>query len=270
MAAKDANTDAGDPGRAGQVRSITRAVNVLRALAESQDGLTLSETAAAAGLAASTAHRLLTTLESERFVRFDAGTGCWHVGVGAFTVGAALARPRGVIVLAPPDMRRRMGATGGTAHLFLESSGEAVCMAQVESRHSMRALTRVGGRVKMHWSAAGKAMLAHMRSEHAQRILEEHGMPRATPRTRTDVAALMTELEDVRGFGAAVDDEEHAEGLRCAAGAVLNEAGGPVAAISVSGPKSRITDEKLAQLRETVARIAQEVTREYGGRPAAR
>lgn len=270
MAAKDANTLGGDPGRAGQVRSITRAVNVLRALAESQDGLTLSETAQAAGLAASTAHRMLTTLESERFVRFDAGTGCWHVGVGAFTVGAAFARTRDVIVLARPYMRRLMETTGETANIFLESSGEVVCMAQVESRHSMRALTRVGGRVKMHWSGAGKAMLAHMRPEHVQRILEEHGMPRATARTRVDAAALMAELEEVRAIGAAVDDEEHAEGLRCAAGAVLNEAGAPVAAISVSGPKSRITDEKLIQLRETVARIAQEVTREYGGRPASR
>ncbi|MEM6440167.1 MAG: IclR family transcriptional regulator C-terminal domain-containing protein [Pseudomonadota bacterium] len=270
MAAKDANNDGGDPGRAGQVRSITRAVNVLRALSESPDGLTLSETAQQAGLAASTAHRMLTTLESERFVRFDAATGCWHVGVGAFTVGAAFARTRDVIVLARPYMRRLMESTGETANIFLESTGEVVCMAQVESRHSMRALTRVGGRVKMHWSAAGKAMLAHMRPEHAQRILEEHGMPRATARTCTDAVALAAELEEVRELGAALDDEEHAEGLRCAAGAVLNEAGGPVAAISVSGPKSRITNERLIQLRDTVSRIAREVTREYGGRPAAR
>ncbi|MEO0681896.1 MAG: IclR family transcriptional regulator [Pseudomonadota bacterium] len=269
MAAKDANADGGsDAGRAGQVRSITRAISVLRALAESQDGLTLSETASAAGLAASTAHRILTTLESERFVRFDPSSGSWHVGVGAFTAGAAFARTRDVIVLARPYMRRLMETTGETANIFLESGGEAVCMAQVESRHSMRALTRVGGRVKMHWSAAGKAMLAHMRPEHARRILEEHGMPRATARTRIDVEALFGELAEVRRAGAAVDDEEHAEGLRCAAGAVLNEAGAPAAAISVSGPKSRITDERLEQLRDTVARICREVTRDYGGRVA--
>lgn len=264
MAAKDAN----DAGRAGQVRSITRAVSVLRALADSADGLTLSETAAAAGLAASTAHRMLTTLESERFVRFDAATGCWHVGVGAFTVGAAFARTRDVIVLARPYMRRLMETTGETANIFLESGGEMVCMAQVESRHQMRALTRVGGRVKMHWSAAGKAMLAHMRPEHARRILAEQGMPAATPRTRTDPEALFAELERVRASGVAVDDEEHAEGLRCVAGAVLNETGAPVAAISVSGPKSRLGDERLRQLEQAVARVVAEVTREYGGRPA--
>lgn len=272
MAAKDisdARNDLGDGGRAGQVRAITRAVTVLRALAESPDGLTLSETAAQAGLAASTAHRILTTLESERFVRFDAGTGCWHVGVSAFTTGAAFARTRDVIVLARPYMRRLMETTGETANIFLESGGEAVCMAQVESRHSMRALTRVGGRVKMHWSAAGKVMLAYMRPEHARRILAEHGMPRATARTRTDPEALFGELAEIRRAGVAVDDEEHAEGLRCAAGPVLNEAGAPVAAISVSGPKSRIGDERLANLRDIVGRITAEVTRDFGGRPPA-
>ncbi len=262
MAAKDTT------GRAGQVRAITRAVSVMRALAESPEGLTLSETAAQAGLAASTAHRILTTLESERFVRFDATTGAWHVGVSAFTVGAAFSRTRDVIVLARPYMRRLMESTGETANIFLESGGELVCMGQVESRHAMRAITRVGGRLKMHWSAAGKAMLASMRPEHARLILEEQGLPKATPRTLTEMDALSAELEKVRRTGIAVDDEEHADGLRCVAAAVLNEAGAPVAAISVSGPKSRIPDDRLAQLRDTVSRIVGEVTREFGGRPA--
>ena len=260
MSAKDAT------GRAGQVRAITRAVAVLRALSDSADGLTLSETAQQAGLAASTAHRILTTLESERFVRFEPATGCWHVGVSAYTVGAAFARNRDVIVLARPYMRRLMESTGETANIYLESGGEIVCMGQVESRHAMRAMTRVGGRTKMHWSAAGKAILAQMRPERALRVLEEQGMPQATPRTITDPALLAAELEQVRDQGVAIDDEEHAEGLRCVAAPILTETGAAAAAISISGPRSRISDERLEQLRDSVARIVAEVTREYGGR----
>ena len=52
----------------GRVRSVTRALRLLRTLANSANGMSLSETAAEAGLAASTAHRILTTLESEHFV----------------------------------------------------------------------------------------------------------------------------------------------------------------------------------------------------------
>ena len=253
-------------GRAGQVRSITRALTVMRVLAESADGLTLSETAARAGLAASTAHRILTTLEAERFARFDSAAGVWHVGVSAFTVGAAFARTRDVIALARPYMRRLMEQTGETANVFLESGGEAVCMAQVESRHSMRAITRVGGRVKMHWSGAGKAMLAHMREEQARAILTEHGMKRATAKTITTPEALMAELDRIRAAGVSIDDEENAEGMRCVAAAVLNEQGLPAAAISVSGPKARIGEEKLRAVSDAVKRIAAEITRDFGGR----
>ena len=253
-------------GRAGQVRSVTRALTVLRVLADSADGLTLSETAARAGLAASTAHRILTTLEAERFARFDGAGGVWHVGVSAFTVGAAFARTRDVIALARPYMRRLMEQTGETANVFLESGGEAVCMAQVESRHSMRAITRVGGRVKMHFSGAGKAMLAHMREEQVKAILAEHGMKRATPRTILSPEALLPELDRIRAAGVSLDDEENAEGMRCVAAAILNEAGQPAAAISVSGPKARMGEERMRQLSETVKRIAGEITRDFGGR----
>jgi IclR family acetate operon transcriptional repressor len=254
--------------RVGQVRSITRALNVMRVLSESVDGLTLSETAAQAELAASTAHRILTTLEAERFVRFDTSGGVWHIGVSAFTVGAAFTRTRDVITLARPYMRRLMEQTGETANIFLESGGEAVCMAQIESRHSMRAITRVGGRVKMHWSGAGKAILSHMREDQARAILAEHGMPRATARTHIVPETLLAELERARAEGIAVDDEEHADGMRCVSAAVLNEHGVPAAAISVSGPTARITDEKLRQLGVVVRRIAGEVTRDFGGRAA--
>ena len=165
-------------------------------------------------------------------------------------------------------MRRLVEQTGETANIFLESGGEAICMAQVESRHSMRALTRVGGRMKMHWSGAGKAMLAHMREEQVRRIIEEHGLPRATARTITDAQALLSALSRARREGVALDDEENAEGLRCVAGAVLDETGAPAAAISVSGPKTRLTDERLDSLTRIVRRIAQEVTRDFGGRVA--
>lgn len=255
-------------GRAGQVRSITRALTVLRVLAESSDGLTLSETAAQAGLAASTAHRILTTLEAERFARFDQSAGLWQVGVSAFTVGAAFARTRDVIALARPYMRRLMEQTGETANVYLESGGEAVCMAQVESRHSMRAITRVGGRVKMHWSGAGKAILAHMREEQVRAILAEHGMPRATARTHLTPESLLEELARIRQDGISIDDEENAEGMRCVGAAILNEKGAPSAAISVSGPKARITEERLRQVSDTVRRVAAEITRDFGGRGA--
>ncbi len=98
-------------------------------------------------------------------------------------------------------------------------------MAQVESRQMMRAIARPGGRVKMHCSGAGKAIMAFLPERELGRALERHGLPRFTEKTLTTPKALRAALEQVRARGFAVDDEEHAVGLRCVGAPILDEHG---------------------------------------------
>lgn len=249
----------------GQVQSLTRALAILEALAESSEGMTLSDTAQIVGLPPSTAHRLLTTLESRRHVRFDAREGLWQVGVQSFVVGQAFRRSRDVVSLARPYMRHLMETCGETANLYIEEGGEAVCMAQVECRQVMRAIARPGGRVKLHCSGAGKAMLAHLPAAEVARVLQVHGLPRATERSLDTPRKLKADLDLVRERGFALDDEEHAVGLRCVAAAVLDEEGRPLAALSVSGPSARIDDTAMTLLGGFVRQAARSVTEQVGG-----
>jgi IclR family acetate operon transcriptional repressor len=249
----------------GQVRSLTRALSLLRHLAEAPNGMTLTEVSDAAGLPPSTTHRLLTTLEAERFVRPDPQAGVWRIGVAAFYVGAAFARSRDKLTLARPFLTRLMEMTGETANLFVESDGEVVCIGQIESRHAMRAITGVGGRVMMHASAAGKVLLAHMEPSRRNKILASQTLPAVTDMTITRRDAILDALEEVRQVGYAVDDEEHAIGLRCVASPLFDEMGQPVAAISISGPSARVPRERLELLGRMVAQAALEATRDFGG-----
>ena len=82
-----------EDGRAGQVQSVTRALSILRGLAESGDGMTLTDVAEIVGLPLSTAHRLLTTLQQERFVRFDATAHLWQVGEEVIVIGNGSCAP---------------------------------------------------------------------------------------------------------------------------------------------------------------------------------
>jgi IclR family acetate operon transcriptional repressor len=259
-----------DEVRTGQVQSITRALAILRALAESGDGMTLSDVAQMVGLPASTTHRLLTTLQQERFVRFDGTAHLWQVGVGVFIVGNAFARTRDAAAMARPYLRRLMEEGGETANLYLEQDGEAICMAQVECRQVMRAIARPGGRVKMHCSGAGKAMLGWVPDAELTRVIRQHGLTRFTERTLDTPTRLRRDLELVRERGYAVDDEEHAVGLRCVASAVFDEHGQPVAALSLSGPGARIDEARLEELGMLIAKIAAEFSIELGGHSAAR
>jgi IclR family acetate operon transcriptional repressor len=259
-----------DEVRAGQVQSVTRALAILRGLAESGDGMTLSDVAQIVGLAPSTAHRLLTTLQQERFVRFDATAHLWQVGVEAFIIGNAFVRTRDVVAMARPYLRRLMEEGGETANLYLEQDGEAICMAQVECRQMMRAIARPGGRVKMHCSGAGKAMLGWLADAELTRVIRTHGLKRFTERTLDTPSRLRRDLELVRERGYAVDDEEHAVGLRCVASVVFDEHGQPVAALSLSGPGARVDETRLAELGALTARVAAEFSAELGGHSAAR
>lgn len=159
-----------------------------------------------------------------------------------------------------------MEKSGETANLSIEEGGEAVCMAQVECRQMMRALTRPGGRVKLHCSGAGKAMLAHLSATEVARVLQLHGLPRATERTIDTPKKLAAALDQLRQRGFALDDEGHTIGPRCVAAAILDEEGRPLAALSVSGPGARIDETTMNQLRGLVRQAARTVTEQPGGR----
>ncbi|MEQ8507167.1 MAG: IclR family transcriptional regulator C-terminal domain-containing protein [Rhodospirillales bacterium] len=250
----------------GQVQSLARAISILKALARAEDGMTLTDVALTVGLPPSTTHRLLTTMQHDRIVRFDQATALWHVGVEAFVIGNAFIRSRDLVVMARPIMRRLMEETGETVKLAIQDDGEVIYLAQVESRETMRAYRAPGTRVPMHCSGVGKVLLANQSEEEVNRILQRHGLTKVTDKTLATPVRFREALGLIKRQGYAIDDEEHAIGLRCIASAVFNEHDEPIAAISVSGPSARISDEKITALAGLVTRAATAIASELGSR----
>ena len=173
-----------------QVQSLMRALALLNRIAESpDDGASLTDLAQQVGLPTSTAHRLLTTLEQERYVRFNHEQRTWTVGVQAFVTGSAFTKTRSLVALARAHMRRLMEEGGETVNLAVEDEGEAVYLAQVECRQMMRVFARPGSRVPLHCSAVGKAILSATSDKRLSKILHQRGMPRLTVKTITTPAA---------------------------------------------------------------------------------
>jgi IclR family acetate operon transcriptional repressor len=252
--------------RSDQVQSLVRALGIINHLAGADEGLTLSELGQQAGLSPSTAHRLLTTLEQERYVHFDAERRLWSVGVQAFVAGNAFLKTRSLVGVARPHMRALMEESGETVNLAVEDEAEAIYLAQVECRQMMRAFARPGARVPLHCSSVGKAILSATPEAELSRILHRRGLPRVTIKTRNTTASVRADLQAARARGYAIDDEEHAVGLRCIAAPVFDEAAEPIAAISISGPMARIADERIPILGAMVRSRADLVTAQVGGR----
>lgn len=256
-------------GGAGHTQALSRGLGVLEALAATEGGATLTALAERLALPAPTAHRLLATLAEAGYVQ-QGPAGEWLIGVRAFRVGSAFLAHRNLVAQAYPHLKRLMELSGETTNLAVVDDGEVVTVEQVQCRELMRMSTKLGARAPLHASGVGKAMLAAMDDTAARAAVARRGLTRHTPKTITTSDRLAAELAATRERGYAFDDEEHAEGMRCVAAPLWDEHGEPWAAISLAGPTSRITPERVTELGRLVRATAADLTRALGGSPPRR
>ena len=164
----------------GLVQSLDRVMTVLSVIAESPGGLRLGEIAGVTGLAPSTFHRLLATMERRRFVQFDPRCSVWLIGREAFRVGSAFVRHAAFVAPAMPVMRRLRDETRETVNIGSPDDGCIVILAQVESREVIRAINIVGGRSPLSSSGLGKAILSTWDKDALDSHLSRHGLSRST------------------------------------------------------------------------------------------
>ncbi|GLR80162.1 IclR family transcriptional regulator (plasmid) [Azospirillum oryzae] len=258
---KDAKADRGQV-----VQSLCRALNILTILGSNDGPMTLTELSEAANLSPSTTHRLLTTLQYERYVRFDQSARGWVVGVQAYMTGANFLKTRNLVDVARPRMRRLMEESSEIVNLAVEENGEALYLARVGGPRAAQVAVPQTDRTLLHCSAVGKALLAGMPETKVQTIVTQRGMRQFTRSTLSSLPALYRDLTLVRTRGYALDQEERVSGLRCVAAPIFDENSRVMGALSLSGSSRRIEDARLRALGEMVKRAAAAVTQELGGR----
>lgn len=256
-------------GRNGRVQSVDRALNLLEALGADGTGKRLGELAARTGLAPSTVHRLLTTLEDRRFVQFSSADGQWHVGRQAFTVGEAFMTEPNFGASALPIMRRLRDQTHETVNLGTVEDGQVKLVSQVRSREIARSLSRVGGHAPMLASGMGKAILAFSSPGEVSDVVQRCGLRRITANTLTRREELERQLSDVLRDGYAVDDEEFLPSLRCVASAVFDAKARIVCALSVSALPSRMPKERIPVIGRLLVDAVNDLMLSINGRAPA-
>ncbi|MGC1059271.1 glyoxylate bypass operon transcriptional repressor IclR [Pantoea agglomerans] len=252
----------------GQVQSLTRGLTLLELIADSHGSVALTELAQQAGLPNSTTHRLLSTMQQQGFVRQVGDLGLWTIGAHAFVVGSSFLQSRNLLALVHPVLRSLMEQSGETVNLAVLdlSDHQAVIIDQVQCTQLMRMSAPIGGKLPMHASGAGKAFLAHLGDEQVTALLHQKGLHYYTPKTLMSPQSLKENLALVRKAGFSFDDEEHALGLRCVAAPIYDEHGEAFAALSISGPIARMTDDRITEFGALVIREARQVTLAYSGR----
>lgn len=246
-------------GARGHVQSVERAFHVLEALAAADVPLPLADIAASTGLAAPTAHRLLKTLLALGYVR-QGGSRAYALGPGLMRLGQR-ATP-GLATAAQAVLVELEEFSEETANLAVLDGDLIAYIAQVPSRHRMRMFTEVGRRVLPHAAGVGKAILSTLPEREVEALVTRTGMPAYTASTLITTEQLLANLHETRRRGFAIDDGEQEIGVRCIAVSIPGTR--PAAAVSISGPAARVTDERSAGLIDALQRAARRLAEAAG------
>ena len=227
------------PAASRPVASVARAVALLDALAANPEGLGVNELARRIGVNASTASRLLATLERGRLVERAPG-GPFRLGLGLVALADGVLARLDVRDLARPRLRQLVARTGETATLSIPGGAAAVTIDFVPAESSVVSLARLGRPSAAHATATGKVMLAFVGTGVPQPPLE-----RFTERTIVDPAALALELERVRARGWAQSVGEREEHLNALAAPVWDSRKELLAILGVQGPAARFNGRAM-------------------------
>jgi IclR family KDG regulon transcriptional repressor len=247
-----------------QVQVLDRALAILDLLSADGPDLSLGEVSDKLALHKSTVHRLIMVLERHKLIERNSINGRYRLGLKLFELGTRAVSQLDLRERARPVLERLVLETSETVHLGILDDTEVLYLDKVEPARSVRMSSSVGRRNPAYCTAMGKSILAYLPEAQVEAIVRKHGLKAMTANTITSLLELKAELAAIRERGYAVDNEEIEEGVRCVGCVVRDFSGGPIAAISVSGPAFRISREKAKSLSRPVVAAANALSAELG------
>jgi IclR family KDG regulon transcriptional repressor len=249
-----------------QVTSVERALSILELLASKHQGLTTSQISRFARLPKSSTSYLLRTLVGRGYVRRDGETGQHTLGIRVLSLGGQAMQGMALREVAIPHLRQIVESTRLGAHLAILDHCDAVYVERIESPGFIKMDIWNGRRVAPQATAVGKALICQLERREVQEIAALHPLSPVSPKTIVTLPHLLEELAAIRRRGYAIDDEEHAVGVRCVAAPIFAASGEVVAAIGVSGTVSQLNDDYLQSVGNIVRTTALKLSAQLGSR----
>lgn len=227
--------------------------------------MTMTQLERASGLNRTMTYRLLRALSETGYATHDPVQKRYALGMRLLQLGAAVTGSLEIAAVARPLLAALREETQETVNLGLLDGNEIVYVAMAESPHGLRMAARPGGRDPAHSTSLGKAVLAHLPPAEQDRIVcSLLPLPALTPATLVEQDGLERDLALTRQRGYALDNEENEFGARCVGVPVLDDAGRPLAGLSVSGPAGRIDLARAARLAALLWDASRELSRGMG------
>lgn len=220
--------------------------------------------AEATGLSPATAHRLLRAMCAAGVVVQDPDTRRYQPSMRLFEWGQAPVLRLHVREVAKPFLQHFAAETKESATMGVRDGADVVYVEWIPGRHLVQSRVHIGARVPAHRSSLGQCLLAWLPATERLRLLQSRPLERGGPNTLTSVAAVERRLAEIRERGYAVDDEEHAAGVRAVGVPLHGGDGAVVAAIGVGGPTSRMPPRRTEMLGQRLVEIAHTISSHLG------
>lgn len=243
-------------------KTLVKGLKILETLSRSDEARGVSDIARELELTKSNIHRLLQTLAASDYVFSENGK--YRLSSKMWALGAEAMSKLDFRRVALPEMRALAETTSETVHLSIYDHSEVIYLEKIDSPQPIRAYTKVGGRAPAYCVATGKVLLAFQDPETIESVTQD--LTAATAYTVTDRATLMSELAEAKVRNYAVNRGGWRAEIGGIASVIFNSAGQPVAAIGISGPVTRLTDDLIPHLAALVKNAAARVSSILGAR----
>ena len=250
------------------IQSVDRALEIMIYLHHAGKETSITKSAADLGVYKSTVYRTLITLENRGFVRKNPETEKYWLGNRLFVLGKGVENRMGLQELVRPYAKKLFDAYREVVNVSIPERNpddeyrSIIVLKEESDRQVLTVNPPVGSSSECYCSSVGKCLLAFS-ADIDLAVYDAHPMLPHTEHTITTVSALRAELLKVRERGYAMDHEELEYGLTCIGAPVLDQKGEAVAAISLSGPTSRMLAGDIEERIEAVKRIAREISSNF-------
>lgn len=241
------------------VQIIERVLNIMEILADEGE-MSLTELAKTMALPKGTTYRLLQSLKAKDYVNQDQTNRKYRLSLKIANIGNKILGNVDLRVEARPILEKLLDETKESIHLAILQGEEVVFIDSLPSLYSLQVHHKLPGeRGFAHCTAVGKVLLAYSSPLKVKRVIEK-GLPGLTSNTITSASDLKKHLEIVRRQSFAIDNEESEKGCRCIASPIRDYKGKVIAALSITGPSIRITEDRFEHLARKVKCAANEVS----------
>lgn len=228
------------------VPALARGLRLLETMAARPEGCSMTELSSS-GIPFATLFRMLTTFTEYGYIR-RLSDGRYQVTGKLYQLASSALGSTSLVSLAEGPMRKLRDLCRETVLLAILHGDEGVILHQEISSYPVKVVLETGHHFPLHSAAPAKAILAFLPEHELEELTGKIDFVRFTDRTICTREDFLKELEVVRRTGAAFDRGEEDAELRCVSVPVFDTRGRVAAALWISGPCSRLTDEKMQSL----------------------